>query len=98
VRLARLVVVPRNSTGFDTDAPSAQKVLKELGLPGFVPSPADGGTGLSPEAPVLIRAASLPISGSDLRRRARAGRSLAFRMPESVVAYIREHHLYGGDA
>jgi nicotinate-nucleotide adenylyltransferase len=100
VRLARLVVVPRNSTGFDTDAPSAQKVLKELGLPGFVPSPADvgRGTGLSPEAPVLIRAASLPISGSDLRRRAREGRSLAFRMPESVVAYIREHHLYGGDA
>jgi nicotinate-nucleotide adenylyltransferase len=99
VRLARLVVVPRNSTGFDPDAPSAQKVLKELGLPGFVPATdARPEAGLSPAAPVLVRAASLPISGSDLRRRAREGRSLAFRMPESVVAYIREHRLYGGDA
>jgi nicotinate-nucleotide adenylyltransferase len=100
VRLARLVVVPRNSTGFNPEAPSAQKVLKELGLPGFVPATGDAGAGigLSPAPPVLVPAASLPISGSDLRRRAREGRSLAFRMPESVVAYIRKHHLYGGDA
>jgi nicotinate-nucleotide adenylyltransferase len=108
VRLARLVVVPRNSTGFEPDAPTAQKVLKELGLPGFVhaaeegarpevgPSPTTGTT--FPAAPVLVRAASLPISGSDLRRRAREGRSLAYRMPGSVAAYIREHRLYGGDA
>jgi nicotinate-nucleotide adenylyltransferase len=72
---------------------------RELGVPGFVPATdARPAAGLSPAAPVLVRAASLPISGSDLRRRAREGRSLAFRMPESVVAYIREHHLYGGDA
>ena len=56
----------------------------ELGLSAF--GSADG--------PVLYRAASLPISGSDLRRRARDGRSLAYRMPEPVAAYIREHHLY----
>jgi len=43
---------------------------------------------------VLVEAASLPISGSDLRRRAREGRSLAFRMPASVAAYIRDHRLY----
>ena len=43
---------------------------------------------------MLYRAASLPISGSDLRRRARDGRSLAYRMPEPVVAYMREHRLY----
>ncbi len=93
---------------FEPDAPTAQKVLKELGLPGFVhaagegawpevgPSPTTGTT--FPAAPVLVRAASLPISGSDLRRRAREGRSLAYRMPESVAAYIREHRMYGGDA
>lgn len=104
-RLARLVVVPRNSTGFEPDAPAAQKVLKELGLPGFVdadregardgvgPSSPTAGTPL-PAAPLLVRAASLPISGSDLRRRAREGRSLAYRMPGSVAAYIREHRLY----
>jgi nicotinic acid mononucleotide adenylyltransferase len=38
--------------------------------------------------------ASLPISGSDLRKRAREGRSLVYRMPLAVVAYIREHGLY----
>ena len=84
VRLARPVVVPRTCSDFDPDGPAAQKVLHELGLPGF---------GI-PDGPVLYRAASLPISGSDLRLRAREGRSLAYRMPEPVAAYIREHGLY----
>ncbi|MEK7836725.1 MAG: nicotinate-nucleotide adenylyltransferase [candidate division NC10 bacterium] len=89
--LARLVVVPRSGKAFDPDAPASQKVLRELGLEGFVrPEAAPG----CPEAPVLVEAASLPISGSDLRRRACEGRSLAFRMPASVAAYIRDHRLY----
>ena len=44
--------------------------------------------------PILAPASSLPISGSDLRKRAREGRSLVYRMPLAVVAYIREHGLY----
>jgi len=48
----------------------------------------------SPRTPVLAPVASLPISGSDLRKRAREGRSLVYRMPLAVVAYIREHGLY----
>jgi nicotinate-nucleotide adenylyltransferase len=95
VTLARLVVIPRNGMGFDPDAPAAVKVLRELGLPGFAPAvgePSDGA------APLLLHAASLPISGSDLRRRAREGRSLAFRMPDAVAAYLREHHLYRPEA
>ncbi len=87
-RLARLVVVPRTGANFDPDAPAGQKVLAELGLAAF-------GT---PGGPILHRAASLPISGSDLRRRAREGRSLAYRMPEAVAAYIRQHGLYGPGA
>jgi nicotinate-nucleotide adenylyltransferase len=83
-RLARLIVVPRSGEGFEPEAPPAQKVLHELGLSAF--GSADG--------PILYRAASLPISGSDLRSRARDGRSLAYRMPEPVSAYIREHGLY----
>jgi len=83
-RLARLVVVPRTCSDFDPVGPAAQKVLQELDLPAF-------GT---QDGPVLYRAASLPISGSDLRLRAREGRSLAYRMPEPVAAYIREHGLY----
>ena len=87
-RLARLVVVPRTGADFDPDAPAAQKVLAELGLGAFG----------APDGPILHRAASLPISGSDLRRRAREGRSLAYRMPEAVAAYIRAHALYGPGA
>jgi len=93
--LARLVVVPRNGMGFDPETPAAIKVLRELGLSGFVPVGAD----TSEEgAPILVHASSLPISGSDLRRRAREGRSLAFRMPEAVVSYIRDQHLYPPEA
>jgi nicotinate-nucleotide adenylyltransferase len=95
VALARLVVIPRNGMGFDPETPAAIKVQRELGLPGFVlagAEPADG------SAPILLHASSLPISGSDLRRRAREGRSLAFRMPEAVVSYIRDRHLYPREA
>jgi nicotinate-nucleotide adenylyltransferase len=89
-RLARLVVVPRNSADFDPESPAAQKVLATLGLPGFVP-----GSDAPSAAPVLVPAPSLPISASDLRRRAREGRSLAYRMPAAVAAYVRDHRLYG---
>ena len=89
--LARLVVIPRNGMGFDPETPAALKVMRELGLPGFVPPGVERSDDL---APILLHAASLPISGSDLRRRAREGRSLAFRMPEPVVSYIRDQQLY----
>lgn len=91
--LARLVVMPRSRHAFDPAAPPAQRVLHALGLGAFVPgtTPVPGG------GPLLVEAASLPISGSDLRRRAREGRSLAYRMPYSVAAYIREHGLYRGE-
>ena len=85
--LARLVVVPRSGNAFDPTAPAAQKVLTELVLGPFTRPGEDGRA-------VLTEAASLPISGSDLRKRARTGRSLAYRMPAAVVAYIREHGLY----
>jgi nicotinate-nucleotide adenylyltransferase len=98
--LARLVVVPRTGITFDGDSEPAQKVLSELGLGRFTIS---GGPDMAPalpptaderKDPVLVGAASLPISGSDLRKRAREGRSLAYRMPAVVAAYIREHGLY----
>ena len=95
VALARLVVIPRNGMDFDPETPAAVKVLRELALPGFVPAAADVPDGA---APLLLYAASLPISGSDLRRRAREGRSLAFRMPDAVAAYLRDHHLYRPEA
>jgi nicotinate-nucleotide adenylyltransferase len=93
--LARLVVVPRNGMAFDPEMPAALKVLRELGLPGFERGAAEAADG---PAPLLLHAASLPISGSDLRRRARENRSLAFRMPEAVVSYIRDHQLYRPEA
>lgn len=95
-RLARLVVVPRAGVTFDPDGVQAQKVLTETGLEGWIrvgPSrlsqPERGGPG-----PLLVAATSLPISSSELRRRAREGRSLAYRVPEAVRAYILEHRLY----
>jgi nicotinic acid mononucleotide adenylyltransferase len=102
------MVVPRSSTGFDPESPAARTVLTELGLPAFVrvPGPcherapassAERNLGHRP-APLLVQAASLPISGSDLRRRAREGKTLAYRLPASVGAYIREHQLYRADA
>jgi len=92
-RLARLVVVPRAGSDFDTEHIQAQKVLREINENGFAPAanpvPADG---------VLVaEATSLPLAASELRRRARDGRSLAYRMPDAVIAYIRANGLYSVD-
>jgi nicotinate-nucleotide adenylyltransferase len=100
VRLARLVVVPRHGTGFDRDSPACHKVLKELDLPPFITPGSRAEVARErretepPPAPFVVQAASLPISGSDLRRRAREGGRLVYRMPESVATYIRDHGLY----
>jgi len=91
--LARLVVVPRAGGGFDPRGSAAQAVLDELDLAPFTRD-ASGPA----RAPVLVDAASLPISGSDLRQRVREGRSLAYRMPDAVIGYIRRQGLYQAPA
>jgi nicotinate-nucleotide adenylyltransferase len=91
-RLARLVIVPRVGSPFDTESEAAQKVLREIGVEGGFTS-VDGGR--VPDRGVIVsRAASMPISASELRRRVREGRSLAFRLPPAVADYIRAHGLY----
>jgi nicotinate-nucleotide adenylyltransferase len=90
VELARLVVVPRTGSAFDPEGAAAQKVLREIGAAAFV-GPDDP---VTPSTVIVVHAASLPISASDLRTRARQGRSLAFRVPEAVAAYVRRHGLY----
>ena len=91
--LARLVVVPRTGSAFDPESAAAQKVLREIGAEHFV-GPDDP---VTPATVVVVHASSLPISSSDLRARARQGRSLAYRVPETVSVYIRRHRLYVGD-
>jgi nicotinate-nucleotide adenylyltransferase len=92
-QLARLVVVPRSGSAFDPEGAAAQKVLREIGGAGF--APVDDGA-VPPRGVLIVHATSLPISASDLRRRARTGRSLAYRLPPAVEAYIRAHRLYDG--
>ncbi len=91
-RLARLAVVPRAGSTFDAEGVPAVKVLREIGESRFV-RVVDT---VPPDGVLVVRAASLPISASDLRRRAREGRSLAYRMPDSVITYLRAHRLYQG--
>ena len=97
-RLARnctLTVVPRHGSPFDPESPAARKVLALLGkrrwnvLPQEGPPPPVGD-----EEVLLVRATSLPISASELRRRAREERSLRYRVPPAVAAYITAHGLY----
>jgi nicotinate-nucleotide adenylyltransferase len=94
VELARLVVVPRTGSAFDPESAAAQKVLREIGAERFV-GPEEPS---APATVIVAHAASLPISSSDLRARARQGRSLAYRVPEAVAAYIRRQGLYAGTA
>lgn len=92
--LARLVVIPRAGSAFDPAGAAAQTVLREIGgTPGgFVH--AGAGPALPPGGVVIVHATSLPLSASELRRRVREGRSLAFRLPPAVIDYVRAHGLY----
>ena len=94
VELARLAVVPRTGSVFDPESTAAQKVLREIGAERFVGA-ADA---RAPRSVVIVHATSLPISSSELRARAREGRSLAYRTPDAVIAYIRRRRLYAGGA
>jgi len=94
-RLARLVVIPRAGSPFDAESAAAQKVLRGIGAEGgFVHDLA----GSVPARGVLVvHATSLPLSASELRRRVREGRSLAFRMPPAAIEYVRAHGLYAAE-
>jgi nicotinate-nucleotide adenylyltransferase len=90
-QLARLVVVPRTGSAFDPESAAAQKVLREIGAAPIV----QAGWGTVPtHGTLIVHATSLPLSASELRRRAREGRSLAFRVPPAVITYIEGHRLY----
>jgi len=90
VELARLVVVPRTGSTFDPESTAAQKVLREIGAERFASSP----DAVAPRTVVVLHATSLPISSSELRARSRQGRSLAYRTPDAVIAYIQRRRLY----
>jgi len=90
--LARLVVIPRAGSVFDTEGAAAQKVLHEIGVEGgFVHA---GGAPPPARGVLIVHATSLPLSASDLRRRVREGRSLVYRVPPAVIDYVETHGLY----
>jgi nicotinate-nucleotide adenylyltransferase len=91
--LARLLVIPRAGSAFDPESAAAQKVLREIGVEGGFVHAAAGGD-VPPRGVVIVHAASLPLSASELRQRVREGRSLAFRLPPATIEYIRAHGLY----
>jgi len=92
--LARLAVVPRTGSGFDPEGIQAQKILHELGQERWIRVPPALPRPEPPGGIFLVSATSLPISGSELRRRARENRSLRYRVPEAVADYIAAHRLY----
>jgi nicotinate-nucleotide adenylyltransferase len=92
--LARLVIVPRAGSAFDPEGGQEQKVLEEIGQPRFVRATGPA----SAEGVLIVDAVSLPISASDLRHRASRGQSLAYRVPEAVIAYLRARGLYQEEA
>jgi nicotinate-nucleotide adenylyltransferase len=70
------------------------KVLREIGADTFVT--VDRGA-VPARGVLIVPATSLPISASELRRRASENRSLAYRLPGPVLDYIRTHNLYRKD-
>jgi len=90
--LCRIVVIPRSGSAFDPEGAAARKVLHEIGADGIARAEADLARG---RPVIVVHATSLPLSASDLRARAAAGRSLAYRVPPAVAEYIAHARLYG---
>lgn len=47
-----------------------------------------------PERAVFLNVPQLEISSTDIRRRMAEGRPVAYMLPEKVLKYITDHHLY----
>jgi nicotinate-nucleotide adenylyltransferase len=45
----------------------------------------------------FVSAPVMEVSGTEIRSRRRAGRSIRYLVPESVRSYIQEEGLYRGD-
>lgn len=45
----------------------------------------------------LLKTPLMPVSSSDVRRRIKEGTDCGAVVPEKVLAYIQEHHMYQGD-
>jgi nicotinate-nucleotide adenylyltransferase len=93
--LARIVIIPRAGSAFDPESAAALKVLREIGEDRF--ALVEGGA-VPARGVLIVHALSLPVSASDLRARVREGRSIAFRLPDAVIAHIRAARLYRGEA
>ena len=89
--LAHLVVVPRAGSAFDPESAATRKILAILGACAI--ARVEGGV-IPARGPFLVHAVSLPLSASDIRGRLLEGRSVAYRLPPEVIAYIAERRLY----
>ena len=72
--------------------------LAAVRRPGWLQFDMEEFLGHYPQAAGKVELLSTPlvdISGTELRRRAAAGESLRYQVPEAVAEYIREHQLYG---
>ena len=88
--LANFVVVSRPGITLDS--------LRARVPSAFGPRPAAAGDRPFTETRVILVEANTPdISATDIRRRVRAGESIAQLVPDAVAAYISRHHLYGGE-
>ena len=68
--------------------------------PGCLAFDMEGILGRYPQAAGKVELLLMPvleISGTDLRRRAAAGESLRYQVPDAVARYIEEHRLYQYD-
>lgn len=88
--LANFVVVSRPGITLDS--------LRER-APSAFPSTSLRASSLGPSAKtrvILVEATTPDVSSTEIRRRIRAGESLASLVPDSVANYIQQHRLYGG--
>lgn len=79
--LARLAILQRSSDGGTVETAAVVGAIRAV-------------TGTDLPAPLLLDTRRVDLSSTEIRERARAGRSLHGFVPDAVARYIREHALY----
>ena len=96
LNLANFVIVSRTGITLDSLRERLPDLADRMTKPEYASPAAVGHRPSEKTSLILLETATPDVSSTEVRRRVRAGQSIAGLVPPVVAEYVSEHHLYSG--